>query len=249
MLTVAVRGTGQSATPSAVVITSDSFHRADSAQNVLGVTDLTLGGTRTFCYIPIWTGDSIVSNSLQNWGTGAGGVQFGQPGSAGSCSFRGIDMGQNLNIRVDLLVPSDSAGNTTISGPYFHSRGAAAADGILGGDAAGYWVGLDSRGFVKITDTHRNVAIAQTSQPTSFDNTVFHTLEVAVSGTTLQAALDGAVLSFVMGDGTAVQTVTIPATAGTNDGTAGVAFQRSGAIGGQRARNLIVTQYQALIGH
>lgn len=245
-LTVAVRGAGQSAAASAVVITSDSFQRADSAQNVLGVTDLALGGTRTYCYIPIWTGDSIASNSLQNWGTGAGGMQFGQPGSGGSCSFRGVNMGQTFNIRVDVLVPADSAGNTTVAGPYFHSRGAAAADGILGGDAAGYWVELDSSGKVTILDTHRNAAFARTSTPTSFDRTVFHTLEAAVTGTTVQAALDGSVLSFILSDGTTTQTVTIPATAGSNDGTAGIGFQRVGPIGGQRARNLVVTEYRAL---
>ena len=247
-LTVAVRGAGQSAAPSAVVITSDSFQRADSAQNVLGVTDLALGGTRTFCYIPIWTGDSIVSNSLQNWGTGAGGVQFGQPTSGSSCSFRGVNLGQTFNIRVDVLVPADSAGNTTVAGPYFHSRGAAAGDGILGGDAAGYWVELDSSGKVTILDSHRNVAFARTSQPASFDHTVFHTLEAAVTGTTVQVTLDGSLLSFILSDGTAAQTVTIPTTAGSNDGTAGIGFQRVGPIGGQRARNLVVTEYRALVG-
>ncbi len=247
-LTVAVRGAGRSATPSAVVITSDSFQRADSAQNVLGVTDLALGGTRTYCYIPIWTGDSIVSNSLQNWGTGAGGVQFGQPGSGGSCSFRGVNMGQTFNIRVDVLVPADSAGNSTVAGPYFHSRGAAAGDGILGGDTAGYWVELDSSGNVTILDTHRNVAFAKTSQPASFDRTVYHTIEAAVTGTTVQATLDGSLLSFILSDGTTAQTVTIPATAGSNDGTAGIGFQRVGPIGGQRARNLVVTEYRALAG-
>ena len=248
-LTVAVRGAGQAAPSSAVVITSDSFHRADSAQNVLGVTDLALGGTRTFCYIPIWTGDSIASNSLQNWGTGAGGVQFGQPGSGSSCSFRGVDMGQSFNIRADVLVPADSAGNSTVAGPYFHSRGAAAADGILGGDAAGYWVQLDSSGKVTILDTHRNAAFAWTSQPASFDRTVFHTLEAVVTGTTVQATLDGSLLSFILSDGTTAQTVTIPATAGSNNGTAGIGFQRVGPIGGQRASNLVVTQYRALTGY
>jgi uncharacterized protein (TIGR03437 family) len=247
-LTVAVRGTGQSALPSAVAITSDSFHRTDSAQNVLGLTDLALGGTRSYCYIPIWTGASIVSNSLQNWQTGAGGVQFGQPGSGGSCSFRGVDMGQTFNIRMDVLVPADSAGNTTVAGPYFHSRGAAAADGILGGDTAGYWVQLDSSGKVTILDTHRNVAFAWTSQPASFDRTVFHTLEAAVTATTVQATLDGSLLSFTLSDSTTAQTVTIPATAGSNNGTAGIGFQRVGPVGGQRAQNLVVTEYRALAG-
>lgn len=243
-LTVGVGGAGESA----VVITSDSFQRADSAHNVLGVTDLGLGGTHTYCYIPIWTGASIVSNSLENWQTGAGGVQFGQPGSGGSCSFRGQDMGQTFNIRVDVLVPADAAGNSTVAGPYFHSRGAAAADGILGGDAAGYWVQLGSSGKVSIVDKHRAATFANTSTPASFDRTVFHTLEAAVTGTTVQAALDGSLLTFTLGDGTSAETVTIPYSGGSNDGTAGIGFQRSGAIGGQRARNLVVTEYRALAG-
>ncbi|HLK50487.1 MAG TPA: choice-of-anchor D domain-containing protein, partial [Bryobacteraceae bacterium] len=245
-MTVAALGAGRSATPAAVVITSDSFQRADSAHNVLGVTDLALGGTRTFCYIPIWTGDSIASNSLQNWGTGAGGVQFGQPSSGSSCSFRGVNMGQSFNIRAEVLVPADSAGNSTVAGPYFHSRGAAAADGIMGGDSAGYWVELESSGRVTILDLHSTVAFARTSTPAGFDHTVFHTLEAAVTATTLQVTLDGSLLSFILSDGTTAQTVTIPATAGSNDGTAGIGFQRVGPIGGQRARNLVVTEYRAL---
>ncbi len=238
----AVKGSGAVA---AIVLSSDTFRRADAGQNSLGVTDLGLGGTRAYCYIPVFSGASIVSNALQNNGTGYGGVQFGQPGSNGSCSFRGQDIGQDLNMVVDLLLPPrDSSGNSSVAGPYFRNRGAAAADGILGGDSAGYWVQLDSSGAVAVVNSNTNSAVAATATPASFDNTVFHTLEVAVSGSTVQATLDHAVLTFIQGSA-ATQTVTIPATNGSNNGTGGVAFglaPKSGRIGGERAVNLIVTR-------
>jgi hypothetical protein len=248
-IAIAVKGSGAVA---AIVLSSDTFNRADAGQNSLGLTNLGLGGTRTYCYVPIFSGASIVSNALQNNGTGYGGVQFGQPGSNGSCSFRGQNIGQDLNIIVDLLVsPRDSSGNSSVAGPYFHNRGAAAADGILGGDSAGYWVQLDSSGSVSVVNSNTNTVLAATATPASFDNTVFHTLEVAVRGSTVQAALDHAVLFFTQGSA-ATQTVTIPATNGSNNGAGGIAFglaPKSGRIGGERADNLIVTQYRSLAGN
>jgi hypothetical protein len=249
--TMSVALAGQTPDPGpapATIRSSDTFNRPDAGPNALGTTDLGLGGTLTYCYIPIFSGAAIVSKTLQNNGTGYGGVQFGQPGSGGSCSFRGQDIGQNLNLVVDLLVPSDAAGNSATAGPYFHNRGAAAADGILGGDSGGYWVQLDSSGRVKVVDAHTATAIAISDQPAGFDNTIFHTLEVAVSGTTLQATLDRALVTFTQGSGT-TNTVSIPTTGGSNDGTGGVAFalvSGSGRIGGASADNLIVTQYRAL---
>jgi hypothetical protein len=246
---ISLGGTGQApAVPPPVVITSDTFNRPDAGQNALGVTDLALGGTQSYCYIPVWVGASIVSGKLQNNGKGAGGVQFGQPGSGGSCAFRGQNMGQDFNIAVDVLVPGDSAGNSAAAGPYFRNRAAAAQDGILGGDSAGYWVQLDGAGLVKVVDAHTNTALVKTSPPASFDNTVFHTLQVAVSGSTLQVSLDGALLTFTQGS-SPVQTVKLPTTGGSNDGTAGIAFtlaSGSGQIAGAGADNLVVTQYQAL---
>ena len=235
----------------ATILSSDTFDRPDAGQYALGKTDLGLGGTLAYCYIPIFSGAAIVSKTLQNNGTGYGGVQFGQPGSDGSCSFRGQDIGQNLNLVVDLLIPSDSSGNSAVAGPYFHNRGAAAADGILGGDSGGYWMQLDSSGRVKVVDAHTATAIANSGQPAGFDNTVFHTLEVAVSGATLQATLDRGLVTFTQGSGT-TNTVSIPATGGSNDGTGGVAFalaSGSGRIGGASADNLIVTQYRDLSAH
>jgi hypothetical protein len=246
---------GQTPAPAptpATVFSSDTFDRTDAGQSALGQTDLRLGGTRTYCYVPIFSGANIVSKALENNGTGGGGVQFGQPGSGGSCSFRGVNVGQDLNLEVDLLVPGDTAGNSSMAGPYFRNRGGAAADGILGGDSAGYWVQLDSSGQVKVVDAHTNIAVATAAQPANFDKSAVHNLEVAVSGATIQAALDHNVLTFTQGSGT-TSTVSIPATGGTNDGTAGVAFglaKNSGRIGGARADNLLVTQYRSLTtGH
>ena len=71
------------------------------------------------------------------------------------------------------------------------------------------------------------------------------------SSETGRAALDHAVLTFIQGSVT-TQTVTMPVTNGSNDGTGGVAFglsPKSGRIGGERADNLIVTKYRSLAGN
>lgn len=237
--TLSVLLAGQTPSPApapAIVLSSDTFDRADAGQSALGQTDLRLGGTRTYCYVPVFSGATIVSKALGNNGTGYGGVQFGQPGSGGSCSFRGQNIGQDLNLVVDLLVPGDMPGNSSMAGPYFRNRGGAAADGILGGDSAGYWAQLDSSGQVKVVDAHTNIAVATAAQPANFDYSVVHTLEVAISGTTLQAALDHNVLTFTQGSGT-TNTVSIPATGGTNDGTSGVpsAWLRIAAVSAANA--------------
>lgn len=245
---VSVALAGKTPDPPATILSSDTFDRPDAGQNTLGKTDLGLGGTLVYCYVPIWSGAAIVSKTLRNNGTGYGGVQFGQPGSGSSCSFRGQDIGQNLNLAVDLLIPRDSSGNSAMAGPYFHNRGAAAADGILGGDSGGYWVQLDSSGRIKVVDAHTASVIANSNQPASFDNTAFHRLEVAVSGKTLQVTLDQVLVTFTQGSGT-TSTVSIPATGGSNNGTGGVAFglvSGSGRVGGASADNLIVTEYRAL---
>ncbi|MDB6148303.1 MAG: hypothetical protein JWO45_1967, partial [Spartobacteria bacterium] len=70
----------------------------------------------------------IRANALENSGLDFGGIQF-----ATSLAERGANLGQDLNIRADLFVPNDSAGNITQAGPYFRSRAAAAGDGIFGG--------------------------------------------------------------------------------------------------------------------
>jgi uncharacterized protein (TIGR03437 family) len=61
-------------------------------------------------------------------------------------------------------------------------------------------------------------------------------------------ALDGQLLAFTQGSASTT-TLAIPDTGGSNDGTAGIAFGRENAwpaIGGQSARNLIVTAFRSL---
>src|SRR5580704_12857941 len=102
------------------------------------------GYSGTHFYLPIFPGTngplgaSIVSGALQNNGLDFGGVQLtGSPGACTNLGIRGENLGQNVDIRVDLLVPG-SPGKLTNGGPYFRSRAAAAGDGIIGGSSAGY---------------------------------------------------------------------------------------------------------------
>src|SRR5207302_5776316 len=127
------------------VIFSDSFHRADGDMWNLGHSDRTFGGRESSYYILIFggrkpAGSVIRANALENNGYDFGGIQF----AATSGTNRGAIIGQDMNIRVDLLVPTDAARNITQAGPYFRSRCAATGDGVIGGTSAGYWVMLDS---------------------------------------------------------------------------------------------------------
>src|SRR2546427_8337216 len=124
-------------------------------------------------------------------------------------------------LRAELRVPADSAGNISQTGLYFRGAAGAAGDGIIGGDSAGYWVMLHSTGEVKIKNLNDSTYIATTPPLTGFDATVFHTLQATAQGTTLAVTLDGQTLTFTQGGSLA--TVAIPATRGSNDGTAGVA--------------------------
>ncbi len=256
-LSISLVASGVAAGPSTAVMFSDSFNRADADRCSLGALDNALGGSGRLYYLPVFPnvtpanplGANIVSNALQNNGKGYGGVQFAA--SADSCSstsIRGKDIGQDMNLRVDVLVPGDSSGRVTQAGPYFRSRPAARGDGILGGDSAGYWVQLHTTGQVTVKNLNNATVVASSAKLPSFDATRFHTLEVAVQGTRLQVALDGRVLTFSP-IGAPVTTITIPPTGGSNYGTAGIAFGSDGnpgQLGGQRADNLSVTVYRPL---
>ncbi|MBI1786794.1 MAG: choice-of-anchor D domain-containing protein [Acidobacteria bacterium] len=260
-LSAPLTGTGASSgTPPAVVQLSDSFNRANADRCALGVMDLALGGSGVRYYLPIFSmggnpatpaGANIVSGTLENNGLDFGGVQV--TSTAGACantSIHGVSLGQDLNLRADLRVPTDASARISQAGPYLRSRAAARGDGILGGASAGYWVQLHSTGEVKVKNLSSGLVIAASGKPAAFDATVFHSVEVAAQGATLQVSLDGELLTFMQGSAQ-VTTLAAPATAGSNDGAGGIAFaaeNNRGLIGGQRARNFVVTAYRPLTG-
>lgn len=232
------------------VLISDSFNRSDADGCSMGQADLALGGSGAHYYLNIFpNGASIAGASLQNVGGDFGGMQFtGTLGACNNLAIRGENIGQDLNMKVDLLVPTDDAGHLAQAGPYFRSRAAANGDGIIGGTSAGFWVQLWSNGEVRIKGLNPQTFVAVTGAPASFNATVFHTLEVAVQGDTLQVALDGKLLTFDQ-NGSLATTVVLPGSAGSNNGTAGIAFgaeTNRGQLGGQRARNLAISTYQAI---
>ena len=98
------------------------------------------------------------------------------------------------------------------------------------------------------------LTFASTRLPSAFDNTVMHTLEVSMRRDRLWVALDG-VLKVFDQDDTRFTGVPIPAVwdrppaVGVNEGAAGIAFgaeDNPDQIGGQRADNLVVTDYESL---
>lgn len=247
---------------SASIIASDDMNRVDGDSCHLGALDNALGGSRTLYYLPLFPaggtdpthpiGASLASGALQNNGNDFGGVQFA---AAPPCQsplgvVRGVNLGQDLNIRVSLLVPADVAGHLAQAGPFVRSRAAAYGDGIIGGASAGYWVRLENTGEVTIRRLNPYAAVAFSGKLAGFDSTTWHTLEIAAGGTHLQVSFDGKLLTFNQ-DGQLTTTVTITPTAGSNDGTAGIAFgaeANRGQIGGQRAKTIIITVYSPLDG-
>lgn len=236
---------------------SDDFNRPDTTDPcALGSTS---SGGRQLFYLPIFPsaptdpkplGAHIVASALQNNGLDYGGFQFALSDACAQARgvVRGANMGQDLNLRVELLVPTNAAGLIAQAGPYFRSRAAAYADGIIGGESAGYWVQLESTGEIKIKRLNPQALVATSCKPASFDASKTHTLEIAASGTQLHVALDGKIQAFQENE-RVVNAVNIPATAGANNGTAGIAFgaePNRGQIGGQRADNIFIGAFQPL---
>ena len=241
------------------VLFSDSFDRPYATEDNLGQADNAFGGTSTNYYVPIFAGAVIASGALQSNSAYSGGVEFSTSSNTGAT--RGTSVGQDLDITVDLLVPTDSAGDDTDAGIFFRSRASFTNDGLLGGTppdpGGGYWVRLASTGVIQVVDMRNNTVTAFTAQPQSFDATESHTLEVAFHGNDLQVALDDVLQIFNAG-GT---TVAIPSTglagdstlpgdvSAGNDGCAGLAFGASAggnSAFGAAAANLIVTNYSSI---
>jgi len=82
-----------------------------------------------------------------------------------------------------------------------------------------------------------------TAAPMPINATVSHTLETVAQGSSLQVWLDSALLTFTQ-NGASVTTVSLAATSGSNNGTAGIAFADEDNRGksGQQAKNLAIAQ-------
>ena len=249
---------GGSGAPS-LVLASDSFNRANATACALGRADLALGGSGSHYYLPLFaanstSGVSISSGALQSNSTDYSGVQL-TASSDGCGRATGEGLGQDLDIKVDLLVPASSAGMVQ-AGPYFRSMSFASGGGIF--NVNGYWVSLTNKGEVRVRTLAQNQIVATTGVPASFDATVYHTLQMVARSLTLQVYLDGTGLSFLPNclnnpghspnfvcSGPSVTAVSLPAQEGPNNGTAGIVFgdeDNRGMLAGQRAKNLVIAQ-------
>ena len=218
----------------------------------LGQPGLALPVAGAHYLLPVFSGNIRIERSalIRNAGTGYAGVQFAR--SDGRCAvatLRGENVGQDLDMKMDILVPTDTAGNVSEAGPYFRSRAAAPGDGIVGGTSSGYWVQLHSNGVVRVKRLNPHAIVAFAAARPGFDPAVFHHLEISARGRELTVRLDGDLLSFDQA-GQAVTTVEIPSVwegppaVGHNDGAAGMAFGSellNSQIGGQQVKNLMVS--------
>ena len=169
-------------------------------------------------------------------------------------SVHGANLGQDLNVEVDLRVPFGPNGAVTDAGPYFRSRRANPGDGIAGGASAGFWVRLESTGQVTIRRLSPYAVIGLRAAPPKFDANALHRMALAAHGNGLQVSLDGKLLAFEVGDTPETVVPLVPqwetlTPKGENGGSVGVQFSCSrnrGQAGGQEARNLRVLPYRAL---
>ena len=83
---------------------------------------------------------------------------------------------------------------------------------------------------------------ATAALPPSFEPTAFHRLEMAVRGDQLEIALDGKRL-MLQQDGKRRSYALLP---GIRSGEAGLVFGPAGNDGGQRVRNLVVSEHHSL---
>ena len=225
---------------------SDSFNRADATECLLGAANHALGGSGNHFYLPVFANGAILSgNTLRNPGLDYSGLQFT---ASANCTGSGENLGTTLNMAMKLLVPPGVGGGITEAGPYFGNRAAAVHDGILGGSSAGYWVRLHSDGSVTVKNCNSLLTVTSTGTPGSFDANAWHRFEIALSGSSLQVALDGRRVTFKEG-GQQVTTLTLPASGGSPAGAAGIAFgceQNRGQAGGQQADDIVLTAFRSL---
>ena len=212
----------------------------------LGEPDVNLPGGGYYD-LPVFPSNetSIANGVLTNTGMDFSGAQLRRIESDCDLSvIRGSNLGQNLRIRVELLVP----GKESQAGPYFRARAAYAGDGLFGGQAAGYWVALWSTGIVQIRRLNPSSTVAVSAAPAGFDPAAWHVLESEICGELLEVRLDGKALTFDQ-NGKQATAVPVPPAwegpprVGHNDGAAGILFAamtNRGKAGGQAARNLSI---------
>ena len=193
-----------------------------------------------------------LSASLHNPAKDFSGAYFApRDSTCGLSKLYAAKLGGDVRISADVLVPADGA-NLTEAGPCLRSRRGMGGDGIIGGESAGYWVAVFSNGMVTVRCLNPWLPVAYSEADPSFDSTVFHYLEAEARSDVLRVRLDGRLVTFHVGSGTA-DLVHLPAlwerlAAGKDQGAAGIAFaatRNRGMAGGQRARNIQVTALSA----
>jgi DNA-binding winged helix-turn-helix (wHTH) protein len=217
---------------------------------VSGADDIQIEGRGSYYFSPVHGNNIEIlppkpgehSAGVRNTGKDFAGVTFvRRERDCALQSIHGSDMGQDLKIDVELLVPRGPGGAITDGGPYFRSRRANPGDGIIGGTSAGFWVHLDSTGQVRVQRLHPSTVLGFSSAPESFDPTVFHKLTAMVHGQTLEVALDGRPLTFDVAGTQQASLQLSPAwenasPVGHNGGAAGIAFSCSRNRGQQVVR-------------
>lgn len=244
------------------IYSSDNFNRADADRCALGQTSSFAGGNPLY-FLPLWPaggndpsnpiGANIVNQALQNNGLDLGGVMLtGLPGACDNTAIRGINLGEDLYVSVDVFVPTDASNHITQAGPFLRGRAAARGDGLGGGSNTGYWTVLDSTGYVRIVDLSNGATLTEFTL-SNFNPAHFYKVEMTAQGTSIRTKVTGPVDGSKTADD--YQEVILSATvsqerAGTaTDGTVGISFgagPNRGLIGGQRADNLIVSEYRSL---
>jgi len=221
------------------------------------VPDLTIRGAGEYKYFPIFPLGCVAipepspgeaSSTVINGNQDYSGIQLSEADR--DCDLgkiRGANIGQDLRLRVQLLVPRDAEGRVTQAGPYFRARSAFPGDGVIGGTAAGFWVMLSSTGDVQVRRLNPASTVAHAQIP-DFDAFRFHDLTAEARGGHVRVWIDGAPITFDVAGQPEVAVPILPVwdgppKVGNNGGAAGLIFAavyHRRQIGGQKARNFSI---------
>lgn len=223
------------------VVFSDSFrNRISRTPCALGAADLSLGGQGNYRYLPLMSQSAnflIGDGAITYAGTGDAGFSFSTRNDVCTSGASASPIGPNVIIKADFLLPAG-----TQAGPMFLTRAWQAGDPIFASVNSGFWVQLHASGEVRIRRIDSRDVVAASRPVTGYDSTRFHTLEASVVSGAMSVKLDGVVVAFIDGART-VNSVVLPATGGTNSGTAGMAFsaEPGGTASGQRMRDMVIS--------
>ncbi|MFN7999129.1 MAG: LamG domain-containing protein [Bryobacteraceae bacterium] len=207
--------------------------------------DIRLPGKVPGYYLPLYRATITQEHPAENQsstafrydGFGRGGIEFAAADRLCALDqLRGASIAEDLQVAVDLKLPSDTEG-----GPFLRAARVRPGDAIEAPRNSGYWVRLHADGTVSVhslgqRETAPNRPIVQTGPVPGFVPGGFHNIKTEAHGTHLRVWVDGAAVHFGP-----LTTLDLPA-GGLDEHAAGIAFFVQGQpVESIEARNAAVS--------